>query len=360
MRYPPIAILLLILISHASLLYGQSDSIPSLLKREVDNGRSASIIVGVIDTNGQRIIGYGKVNDSSNQAPDGNTVYEIGSITKTFTSLLLAEMVIRGQVNLTDPISRFLPKSVKTPVRNGREITLLDLSTQRSGLPKIPDNLSPKDWEDPYADYTVERLYDFLSRYQLTRDIGSGYEYSNLGVTLLGHILTLVSGLDYETLVKQNICVPLRMNSTGITLTPKLKADLAIGHNGHGKAVPGWDFASLGGAGALRSTVNDMLIYAAANLGLIKTPLDSAIRMTHLIQYSTHIPDLDMAMAWHVWEKYDNRITWHNGGTGGYRSFLGLDLKRKRAVIVLSNTANEVDDIGLHILDANYRINPFH
>src|SRR5208283_4407870 len=120
------------------------------------------------------------------RALDGDTVFEIGSITKVFTALLLADMAQRGEVALTDPVSKYLPKGVKMPGRNGHAIMLQDLATHTSGLPRLPSNMKPKDFMNPYADYTPELLYQFLSSYELPRDPGSKWEYSNLGAGLLG------------------------------------------------------------------------------------------------------------------------------------------------------------------------------
>jgi CubicO group peptidase (beta-lactamase class C family) len=164
---------------------------------------------------------------------NGDTVFEIGSVTKVFTSLLLMDMVQRGEIALTDPVSKFLPLIVKMPERNGKKITLADLSTQTSGLPSMPANMSPKDpVNNPYADHTVDQLYQFLSDFQLTRDIGSQYEYSNLGVGLLGHVLALRAGSSYGDLVRSRISKPLEMSSTSIALSPDMTARLAVGHNG--------------------------------------------------------------------------------------------------------------------------------
>src|SRR5205823_14852796 len=144
----------------------------------------------------------------------------IGSISKVFTSLLLSDMVQRGEVALTDPIAKYLPAGVKVPERGGRSITLVDLSTHTSGLPRLPSNLNPKDQSNPYADYSVEQLYQFLSSYTLPRDIGAMYEYSNLGGGLLGHVLARRAGTDYETLMVSRIAGPLNMSSTRIVLSP--------------------------------------------------------------------------------------------------------------------------------------------
>src|SRR5580700_6438668 len=149
------------------------------------------IVVGVIDAKGRRIVSDGSLAKDDKRPLNGDTVFEIGSMTKVFTSLVLMDMVQKGEVALTDPVSKYLPASVKVPERNGRMINLQDLSTQSSGLPRMPSNFNPKDPLNPYADYSVEQLYQFLSGYQLKRDIGAKYEYSNLGVGLLGHVLSL-------------------------------------------------------------------------------------------------------------------------------------------------------------------------
>src|SRR5215469_7965114 len=202
-----------------------------LAERVGAENNGTSIVVGVVDANGRRIISYGSLAKNDTRKLDGDTVFEIGSMTKVFTSLVLMDMVRRGEVALTDPISKYLPESVKVPERNGRKITLADLSTQSSGLPRMPTNFTAKDQNNPYADYTVQQMYDFLSGYKLTRDIGSQYEYSNLGVGLLGHVLSLRAGMSYEALVRSRVCDPLQLKDTRIALTPEMKARLAVGHS---------------------------------------------------------------------------------------------------------------------------------
>ena len=313
------------------------------------------MVVGVVDANGRRIVAYGSLAKNDNRRLDGDTVFEIGSMTKVFTSLLLMDMTRRGEVALTDPVSKFLPPSVKMPERNGRKITLADLSTQSSGLPRLPNNMAPKDPANPYADYTVQQMYDFLSRYELTRDISSKYEYSNLGVGLLGHVLSLRAGMSYEELVRSRISDPLGMTNTRITLTEETKARLAVGHNGALTPVSNWDLPTLAGAGALRSTTNDMLAFLAANLGYVKTPLAQAMADEVSIRRPTTIPDMEIAYAWHIQTKDGSSIIWHNGGTGGYRTYMGYDPKARVGVVVLSNIADAgPDDIGRHLLNASY------
>ncbi len=314
------------------------------------------IVVGVIDAKGRRVVAYGSLAKDDKRPLNGDTIFEIGSMTKVFTSLVLMDMVQKGEVALTDPVSKYLPESVKVPERNNQKITLQDLSTQSSGLPRMPSNFKPKDPANPYADYTPDQLYQFLSGYQLTRDIGAQYEYSNLGVGLLGHVLTLRAGMDYEGMVRSRICGPLGMNSTRVTLSPEMKARLAIGHSPSLSAVPNWDISALAGAGALRSSANDLLTFLAANLGYVKTPLAAAMAQEISIRKPAGSPDMQIAYAWHIQTKNGNSIIWHNGGTGGYRTYMGFDPKSRTGVVVLSNISSAAgpDDIGRHLLDASY------
>jgi serine-type D-Ala-D-Ala carboxypeptidase/endopeptidase len=333
----------------------QAEDVRKILTDRVDlYKKSVGIVVGTIGPQGSKIYSYGKLAGDSSAVLDGDTVYEIGSMTKVFTSLLLADMVQRGEVKLDDPVSKYLPASVKMPERNGRKITLLDLATHTSGLPSMPSNLKPKDRLNLFADYTVEQMYAFVSSYELPRDIGSKYEYSNLGVGLLGHVLALHAGMDYEKLVQTRILGPLKMTSTAITLTPEMRSHLAHGHNAALSPVPNWDLPTLAGAGALRSTANDMLKFLAANIGLTQTPLASAMKSMLDVRKPTGVPDLEIALAWHILIKEGDQIIWHNGGTGGYHSFMGFDPKTRTGVVVLSNSINDIDDIGPHLLDSRY------
>ncbi len=332
-----------------------------LIERIDSFHQGVGIVVGVVDARGRRIVAYGSLDKGDARPLNGDTVFEIGSATKVFTSLLLADMVQRGEVALADPVAKYLPAEVKVPERNGRSITLLDLSTHTSGLPRMPSNFQPKNSANPYADYTVKQLYDFLSGYQLTRDIGSKFEYSNLGGGLLGQALAHRAGMDYESLVQARITGPLGMHSTAIALTPDMKARLAIGHNTNLEATSNWDLPALAGAGALRSTANDMLTFLAANLGYVKSPLAPAMASMLAVRRPTGVGGLgEIGLGWLVAKSSENEIVWHNGGTGGYRSFVGFEPKTGAGVVVLSNTFTTagVDDIGMHLLDSSVPLLP--
>ena len=322
----------------------------ALLKARVDAGKNIGIVAGTIDADGKKAIAaYGNAGPDSLPL-DADSVFEIGSITKVLTAILLADMADRGEVALDDPIAKYLPSTMRVPERSGRRITLLDLSTQTSGLPRLPDNLKPADPRNPYADYTVERMYEFLSRHELRRDPGAQFEYSNLGVGLLGHVLALRAGKPYERLVKDRILDPLDMDHTAITLTPWMTTHLAKGHNTAGAVVLNWDVGVLAGAGALRSTMNDMLRFARANLQS-RGRLQQVMQRTHAVRAPAGRDDMSIGMNWLLRRvSPQQEVVWHNGGTGGYRTWLGFDKQKGHAAVVLTNSAHGADDLGFELL----------
>ena len=327
-----------------------------LAERIDEQKRSVGIVVGVVEPGGRRVVGYGRLATDDPGEPDGDTVFEIGSITKVFTAILLAELVAEGEFELETPVQRLLGPDVTVPTRNGAEITLLNLTTHSSGLPRLPTNMRPANAANPYADYTVAQLHEFLSSHKLVRDIGEAVEYSNLGAGLLGHALALSQETDYETLVSTRLLEPLGMSDTSITLSPSQQERLAIGHSVQLRPVANWDLPTFAGAGALRSTVNDMLTFVEANLGLVESPLHAAMAATHVPRRDFAAPNMQIGLGWVTRRGHGRELHWHNGGTGGYRSFLGFDLESRTGVVVLSNSGDSVDDLGFHLLDSRYRL----
>ena len=331
------------------------DEIREILVKRIDQQKQAvGIVVGVIEPNGRRVVAYGNLANGDSRTLDGDTIFEIGSVTKVFTSLLLADMVNRKEVALDDPAAKYLPETVKMPERNGKSITLHDLSTHSSGLPRLPSNLKLKDPRNPYADYSVDDLYQFLSGYELPRDPdlkGSELEYSNLGAGLLGHLLAYRAGTDYESLIRTRITQPLGMPDTGITLSSSMKQRMATGHTAMLAPAANWDLPTLAGAGALRSSANDMLTFLEAFLGYKESPLAPAMKA--MLEVRRPAGKAKIGLGWFIFPTDGREIAWHDGGTGGFRSFVGYDPKARIGVVVLSNafTLSGVDDIGLHLLN---------
>ncbi|MEO5693474.1 MAG: serine hydrolase, partial [Usitatibacter sp.] len=315
-----------------------------ILRDRIDTAhRGVGIVVAISDKTGRRVIAHGSTAREGGKPVDGDTLFEIGSITKVFTGLLLADAVVRGEVSLDDPVSKYLPASVKTLKAGGTDVTLLQLATHTSGLPRVPSNMAVKDSDNPYADYTVEQLYETLNLFDHPAPVKAGVQYSNLGMGLLGHVLALRAGTNYESLLRSRVLEPLGMKDTVIALDAQKKARFARPHLATLYPTPAWELPALAGAGALRSTANDMLKFAEAHLGKKPTALDAAIRLA--------LRPADAAgsqgLGWSV--RNNGELAMHTGATGGSTSYIALDNKEKRAFVVMGNSANAIIDIGNHL-----------
>lgn len=326
------------------------------IKLRIENGTNTGIVVGIIDASGKTdYYSYGVKSLETKEAVDKNSIFEIGSISKTFTGILLADMLLKNKMSLDDPLQKYLPEGITAPTRNGEAIKLVNMANHTSSLPRMPSNFNPKNPANPFADYSEEQLYDFLQNYELPRDIGSAYEYSNYAMGLLGHILALQNKMSYEELVAQVITKPLGLENTGIRLTPNMKKNLALGHSG-GVEVENWELTTLAGAGAIRSNAVDMLNFLAANMGIVKNELYLAMQLSHRNSRLEGKEPI-VGLGWHTMVFDDTEIIWHNGGTGGYRTFTGFLKGSNKGVVVLSNSNVGVDDIGIHILHPESPLN---
>lgn len=327
-----------------------SKELETSIKKRIENNQNVGIVIGILDSTGTHYYSFGTKTIDGKEAVDENSVFEIGSISKTFTGILLADMVLHKKMSLSDPIQKHLPNGVSSPKRDKSEITLVHLANHSSALPRMPDNFKPENQDNPYVDYTEELLYDFLSNCVLTRDIGSEHEYSNYAMALLGHILATKNEMSYEELMALKITSPLGMKNTAVDLTDNMNENLAIGYNGT-TAVSNWDLGILAGAGGIRSTAVDMLKYLEANMGVGKNDIYPAMQLAHK---NTRPKDASPAigLAWFIDKKGDESYISHGGATGGYRAFAGFVQGQKKAVVVLTNSNGSVDDIGRHLLNA--------
>lgn len=330
--------------------------VDSAIHARMAAGEYPAIVVAMVDGKESRVYTYGKLADG--KAPEANTVFEIGSVTKTFTATALAHAVLNGSVELDEPVARLLPQFA-IPSRGDKTITLENLATQHSGLPRLPTNLEPADIADPYADYDGAKLKAFLASYKLSRDPGSKYEYSNLGVGLLGYALAQHAGVSYNALLQQQVFGPLGMDSSATILNADMRAHLAHGHDAASKPVANWTFAALAGAGAIKSTAADMLRYLRANMGVLKSPLYPAMQLAHKPRRDVG-GDERIGLTWMTKHDKDGDVIWHNGMTGGYASFIGLRADGKRGVVILTNIQQSVDDLGFATLLADAPLTPAH
>ncbi len=318
-------------------------AIGEILDHRIAQRPGEAIVVGVIDAQGRRIVARGAAR------PD--TLFEIGSITKVFTGLLLADMAARGEVALDDPAANYLPVGWTLPVR-GRPITLLDLATHRSGLPRVPLNLPFADEDNPYADYTPALMRDFLKTWVPEREPGAAYAYSNLGVALLGQILAHRAGTDYATLVRRRITGPLHMTDTDMRRAGGDMRRQAIPHDEFLRPVAPWGGGAMVAAGGLRSDAGDMLAFLAAHLGFTPSLLKPVMDRMRIVRAGTDGPETAIGIGWMITKTRVGDIVQHGGATGGYLASIAFDPVRGRGVVVLANAMTQpgVDDIALHLL----------
>jgi CubicO group peptidase (beta-lactamase class C family) len=320
----------------------------TIAQRRIDGVPGLGIAIGTIEGAKTETLLRG---ESDGARPfDRETVFEIGSVTKTFTATLLAEMVAAHEVAVDDPIDKYLPSGVKAPTFGEHHITLLDLATQSSGLPRLPTNLAPRNPGDPYADYTAAKLYEFLSSYALTRAPGALYEYSNLGVGLLGQLLANRAGTPYPALVTKRVLAPLGMRSTGADNMGAAYSHLVPGHDADGDRVHSWSFDALAGAGMLRSSLADMLKFLGANMNGSGT-IGEAMRSAQLPRRGAGT-DERIGLVWMT--RSGSGIIWHNGATFGFSAFVGFTGDRTRGIVILANSSDAIDDIGFHWLDPSF------
>jgi D-alanyl-D-alanine-carboxypeptidase/D-alanyl-D-alanine-endopeptidase len=278
---------------------------------------------------------------------DGDSLFEIGSLSKTITATVLAGAVRTGAVRFDEPIDELLPAGTTAPSFGDRRITLLDLATQRSGLPRLPTNLGTTDPAQPYGNFDDQALYAFLRGYRLTRAPGVQFEYSNLGFGLLGELLARHAGRSYAQLARASVFEPLGMSET----TADLASDdrLIPGYDADGDSAAPWNMRALAGAGAVRSSARDMLRFASAGFPDAPGPVAGDVRAA-MVPRADASGDMRIGLAWFT---LPDGVVWHNGGTGGYRTFMGSIPGQRRAVVILSNvaTARGGDDVGVRLLD---------
>jgi len=293
------------------------------------------IVVGTLVDGKKTIRTYG------NAKFDGDTVFEIGSVSKVFTSLALATLVDEGAVKLSDPIQKYLPPGVSAPSKIGKEIRLVHLATHTAGLPRLPPNMTRLrllfQSSDPYASFTADQLYEAVRKTTLHAEPGTHCVYSNYGVGLLGHLLTRVAKTDYESLIKQRICKPLGMSDTVLRLTDQTRSRLAPGHSALGIRTSNWGFDALAGCGAIRSTANDLLLFLDECISPANKKLAKPIESTLVKRHKMPPGDTEIGLGWILTNLADVDMCWHNGGTGGYASFVGMVRPARIGVVILCN-----------------------
>jgi len=315
-----------------------TDPIRDLLKKAVGAGEKvAGMIALAVDEAGIRMASFGSTGVPG-LALDRDTVFEIGSITKVFTALMLVDMASRGEVALDDPVTKYLPATVRLR-EVGRPITLVDLATYTSGLPNMPGNLPPNWWasENSMAEYTTDKLYEFLASYVPKYEPGTHYEYANVGFALLGTALARRAGKSYEELLIERACDPLGLSHTRITLSDDMRKHMAQAHDIKLNPAPLWNLPALQPAGGFRANVKDVTVFLKACMGLVQTPLKSSLARLLETRRHTSVAGTDAGLGWFISSDKSEEIVWKTGLTPGFNTFIGFSTRSRHGALVLSN-----------------------
>jgi serine-type D-Ala-D-Ala carboxypeptidase/endopeptidase len=320
-------------------------------KRLHGDSTGACFAVAVIDKTVSRAYVCADGKDAADRI-DAKTAFEIGSVSKPMMAALLAGLIREGKASLDDPLSVYLPKGSTVPTFEGKPILLRHIVTHTSGLPALPADVE-YDPLNPYAKMDEATLLKALSTTALAQAPGAKFEYSNFAAMLLSYAVAQRAGSDFETLLDTRVFSPLGMESSYINHKPEgVKA--ATGHTPDTKVTPAWTFPSdFAGVGGVRSTLDDMVRYVQGQFGGAAKPLDADFRMTHAaVANDAKAP---IAMHWMLASLNGRTFLAHEGGTGGFSSFVAFDPERKFGVVILSDTAlherGGLGSLGLHLLD---------
>ncbi len=314
--------------------------VQQLINNFSDSTGCIGLSVGIIKDGKRAYYSHGVIDLQTKKATDENTIYEIASNTKSFTGFLIADLTEKHIISLDSSIDTL--KDLKLPEYNGTKITIEDLVTHTSMLPRGPDNLSEVDGYDPlnpYKYYNLTYLKEFLNKYKLTEEPGSTFLYSNLGYAILGYTVEKLNKKDYEDLIKEKVCDPLGMNDTEINLNNEQKNRFATAYYYDKRVVPHWEYDVFKGAAAIRSTVKDLLSYIEGNLGTKAPQLYTRFSLTHQLLRNNY------GMGWFVLPG----IIFHDGLTYGNESYIKFDINKKIGLVILSNQALYFDKNSLNI-----------
>ncbi|MEA3451484.1 MAG: serine hydrolase domain-containing protein, partial [Bacteroidota bacterium] len=294
---------------------------------------NTQIAIAIIKNGKVSYYGIKMNNDTISTFENHKSIFEIGSITKVFTSTLLSSFVINNKIKLNDNINDYLNFSLN----NEAKISFKKLSNHTSGLPQLPTNLDLQtiNPQNPYKEYNEKDLEEYLSDFlELPQNTTEKYEYSNLGAGLLGYTLSKIENISYDSLLKTIIFSKYNMKNTTTNFN-EIKEVLVKGLDNEGNEVSNWEFSVLVGAGGILSNVEDLSKFAVAQFDKSNKELELTRQKTFDIN-----DDMSIGLAWHIIKSKSGNIwTWHNGGTGGYSSSMVIDTKTKNGIIILSNVS---------------------
>mgnify|MGYP001815428281 FL=1 len=320
--------------------YAAEPDMQGWIDEQVGSGAALAVSIAHRKDGEVTYYGGGVVAPGSDQVPDENSQYEIGSITKSFTHLLLAELVEMDRVGYDTTIGDLLGADFELRNAAVGDITLLQLATHRSGLPRMPGDFAPTNPLDPYQGYDSEALLRSLATTRDKQPLGTYYSYSNFGVGILGYLLGQVHGGGYAEALTELVLDPLGMSHTSFE-----RAENSVTAFSGGQAVSDWTIDGMAGAGALRSTTGDLMKFVRVQLGEAENPF--AHDLADDREVIGEAGGFDITRVWHVGNTPDGKIFWHNGGTGGFHSFVGFKPASNEAVAIIASGDTDPTASGL-------------
>lgn len=324
-------------------------TIDNQANKYISEENAFALVVGIVKDGKVYLKGYGTTVKGKNILLDSSTTFELASTSKLFTTATLQILVDKGILKLDDKIQTIIGDKVKLPL-SAQNTTLRHLATHLSGFPSLPNSFiaKMKDETNPYKDLTTQDIYDYLINCEGKQRDGT-FEYSNFGMGLLGHLLELKTGLQYEQLVNQHLLTPLGMNNTFVTIDSTNETKIIQGYDEDGNPSPIWEDKVLTGAGSFLSNGSDMVKFIKANLNENETAISKSLLATHQQQLNA-----EMGLGWILPSSVDKMlgnkdIVWHNGMAGAYASFIAIDKVNNYGLFILSNKAVDVTKLGMKL-----------
>ena len=366
-------------------------SIKSLADKYISKHPQSQLVIGLIVNGRTQYFSFGK---ASSESVDTTSVFEIGQITQSFTSVLFADLVIAGQISSDDSLQKYLPVDVPSPVylplvckpapkqednhpemnskntpvfvkytpyvcfpdptEKQQPIILCYLSTHTSGLPDLPSNLKGVK-SNPYANYSQADLYSFLRSFELTAPIGYNFRHSTLGVALLGHVMELKTSKSYDSLLSDRFFQRLGMINSGICRQELRNDKMLNGYTSKGRPSSHWTYNFFAPALGAYSNLGDMMRFLSANMMMVKSPMKYVLDYTHnprILFQNKKYGESSVALGWMVSPLNIENTTyvWQEGLTSGFASFIGFTETTGTGVVIMTNTADPVTEIGKEIL----------
>jgi len=323
------------------------------IEKRMATERIPGISIALIQNDGSVTFhNYGTMGLENLDPVSEHTIYESGSITKTFSAGLLRILMDDHNISPDKPLREIFADDVLIPSKDGVEITIEHLVMHTSGLPRLPGNLNPADVNDPYNEYIPEMLFDFLASYELPRTPGEEFEYSNYAFMLLGQALQEISGISYDQLMDEWFYSKLDMPSTSRFLSDSLRLAQPTTS---GLPAQRWHSEHVPGFGGLLSTTHDLANYVKLYLGHSDHPKEALLRK-NIDTLNNLGGAFNMSYAWIVATAFEDTVAFHGGGTGGFRTFAGYSPVSGRGAVVMSNGTNDVQDIGRHLINDNFNL----